>query len=162
METRILVVDDDMDYLELLQGKLAAAGYGRIHLECDPVKAASRIEKGADFDIALLDLTMPGMDGIALLEFIKNTSPRTECIMVTAVNEAKTAVECMKKGAYNYLVKPVANDDLVFSIKRALERKRLLDILDIKKKKTLPKLANPKPFKSIVTRSPSLLRILKR
>ena len=161
METRILVVDDDMDYLELLQGKLAAAGYGRIHLECDPVKAASRIEKGADFDIALLDLTMPGMDGIALLEFIKNTSPRTECIMVTAVNDARSAVDCLRKGAYDYLVKPIAQEDLVFAISRSLERKRLLDILDIKKSPTTPKLQQVEAFKPILTQSQALIRLLK-
>jgi two-component system, NtrC family, response regulator AtoC len=113
------------------------------------------------FDITVIDMNMPEMDGMELLGHIKRISPNTECIMVTAVNEAKIAVECLKKGAYNYLVKPVANEDLVFSIKRALERKRLLDILDLEKKKTLPKLSNPKPFKSIVTRSKNLLRILK-
>ena len=161
METHILVVDDDIDYLELLQGKLTTAGYRRIQLEHDPVKAASRIEKGADFDIALLDLTMPGMDGIALLEFIKNTSPRTECIMVTAVNDARSAVDCLRKGAYDYLVKPIAQEDLVFAISRSLERKRLLDILDIKKSPTTPKLQQVEAFKPILTQSPALIRLLK-
>ena len=155
------MVDDDTDYLDLLQAKLAAAGYRRTQLENDPVKAASRIEKGADFDIALIDLTMPGMDGIALLEFIKNTSPGTECIMVTAVNDARSAVDCLRKGAYDYLVKPVAQEDLVFAISRSLERKRLLDILDIKKSPTPPKLHQVEAFKPILTQSPGVVRLLK-
>lgn len=84
----------------------------------------------------MIDMTMPGMGGIELLEVIKNTSPRTECIMVTAVNEARVAVQCLNKGAYDYLVKTISQEDLVFSMKRTLERKRLLDILDIEKNKS--------------------------
>jgi len=161
METRIIIVEDDQDYLELLNGKLVAAGFRDIQSEHDSVKAASRFEKGTVFDIALIDMNMPGMDGIALLEFIKNTSPRTECIMVTAVNDARIAVECLKKGAYDYLVKPITQEDLIFSITRSLERKRLLDILDIKEGKSIPRLMNPEPFRPILTRSEIMRRLLK-
>jgi len=161
METRIIIVEDDFDYLELLNGKLVSAGFRSIRAEDDSVKAASLFEKGAVFDIALIDMNMPGMDGISLLEFIKNTSPRTECIMVTAVNDARVAVECLKKGAYDYLVKPITQEDLVFSITRSLERKRLLDILDIKKGKSVPRLMNPEPFRLILTRSEKMRRLLK-
>ncbi len=83
-------------------------------------------------------MTMPDMDGIKLLEMIKNISPRTECIMVTAVNEARVAVDCLKRGAYDYRVKPIAREDLALSIHRALERKRLLDVLDVKKRLPCP------------------------
>lgn len=161
MNNTILLVDDDRDYLDILKSGLRAAGFTKVTLEDTPQKALQSFQAGAMFDITVIDMNMPEMDGIELLGHIKRISPHTECIMVTAVNEAKTAVECMKKGAYNYLVKPVASDDLVFSIKRALERKWLLDILDLKKKKTLPKLVNPKPFKPIVTRSHAVQRILK-
>lgn len=101
------------------------------------------------------------MNGLEVLETIKNISPRSECIMVTAVNEARVAVECLNKGAYDYLVKPVSQEDLAFSMKRVLEKKRLLDILDIEKSPTLPQLINPAPFKPIVTRSQKVLRVLK-
>jgi DNA-binding NtrC family response regulator len=81
--------------------------------------------------------------------------------MVTAVNEARIAVECLKKGAYDYLLKPVSREDLIFSMKRALEKMRLVDILDIGKSRTLPRLKNAEPFKPILTRSAKVLRILK-
>lgn len=81
--------------------------------------------------------------------------------MVTAVNEARVAVQCLNKGAYDYLVKTISQEDLVFSMKRTLERKRLLDILDIEKSKTLPQLVNTEPFKPIVTRSQKVLKVLK-
>ena len=161
MDTAIMIVDDDWDFLDILQQKLLDAGFRNITVEDDPLKAADLIENGAFFGIALIDTTMPEMDGIELLAVIKHTSPRTECIMVTAVNEARVAVECLKNGAYDYLVKPISREDLIFSIKRTLERKRLLDILDIEKGKILPKLANAAPFKPIITRSEKVLRVLK-
>jgi len=161
MNNSIILVDDDLDFLETLKKRLINSGFKNIHTEDDPLKAALLFEKGEVFDIALIDMTMPGMNGIELLETIKTMSPRTECIMLTAVNDARNAVECIKKGAYDYLLKPIAQEDLVFSMQRTLERKRLLDILDIEKSKTLPRLINPEPFKPIVTQSHKVLRILK-
>ena len=161
MNNPLILVDDDIDFLETLKRRLENFGFKKIRTEKDPLKAAFLFEKGNVFDIAMIDMTMPGMDGIELLETIKNISPKTECIMVTAVNEARVAVECINKGAYDYLVKPISQEDLVFSMKRTLERKRLLDILDIEKSKTLPKLTHTEPFKPIVTRSERVLRVLK-
>jgi len=161
MDTSVLIVDDDLDFIDILQGKLGVAGFRNITTEDDPKKAAALIENGAVFDIALIDMTMPEMDGIELLEIIKSASPRTECIMVTAVNDARVAVECLKKGAYDYLLKPVTRGDLIFSMQRTLERKRLLDILDIEKGKGLPRLADEIPFRPIITRSNRVRRLLK-
>src|SRR4030042_5859886 len=137
METRIIVVDDDWDYLELLKGKLISSGFQNIRIEDDPLKAKSLFESGRIFDIALVDVTMPAMNGLELLEAIKNISPRTECVMITAINDARLAVECMKKGAYDYLVKPISREDLVFALNRTMERTRLLDILDIGKSRKM-------------------------
>ena len=162
MDTEILIVDDDRDYLDILRGKLLSAGFKNITAMDDPTKAAFLIEENnVSFDIALIDMTMPEMGGLTLLEIIKTTSPRTECIMVTAINEARVAVECLKKGAYDYLVKPISQEDFVFSMRRTLEKKRLLDILDIEKGKVLLQLSNPTPFKPILTRSKNVLRVLK-
>jgi len=161
MQNKIIIIDDDLDFLEIIKGHLQKSGFKNIHTEDNPMKAASLFEEGKVFDIALVDMTMPEMDGLELLEIIKNISPRTECIMATAVNEARIAVECLNKGAYDYLVKPVSQGDLIFSMKRAMEKKRLLDILDIEKSQTLPQLVNKKPFKPIITRSQKVLRVLK-
>ncbi|MEJ2655860.1 MAG: response regulator, partial [Desulfobacterales bacterium] len=111
MEYKVIVIDDDLDFLEILKGYLLNSGFQNIRTEDNPLNAASLIEQGEDFDIALIDMTMPGIDGLNLLEIIKNISPKTECVMVTAVNEARIAVECLKKGAYDYLVKPVSRED---------------------------------------------------
>ncbi len=161
MLSSILVVDDDDDFMAILKIKLLKIGYPNVRLEVNPLKAAAAFSKGNCVDLALIDMTMPEMEGIELLEHIKNTCPTTECIMVTAVNEASVAVECLRKGAYDYLVKPVSSDTLAVAINRALERKRLLDILDIEKKSSLPKLVYADTFKPIVTQSPKMMRILK-
>jgi DNA-binding NtrC family response regulator len=161
MDNKIIIIDDDLDFLKIVKTHLLNTGFKNIRIEDNSITAVSLFEKGEVFDIALIDMTMPEMNGLEVLETIKNISPRTECIMVTAVNEARVAVECLNKGAYDYLVKPVSQEDIAFSMKRVLEKKRLLDILDIEKSPTLPRLINPEPFKPIVTRSQKVLRVLK-
>jgi len=161
MGSRIILVDDDRDYMELLADKLRSIGYDNLLLVDSPLEAAKAFDNGELFDLALIDMTMPDMDGMAMLSHIKNTSSGTEVIMVTAINEARTAVECLRRGAYDYLVKPVAKDVLALTLPRALERKRLLDILDLEKRQGHPELNNPEPFRPIITRHPGMLRILK-
>jgi len=161
MRARIIVVDDESDFLDSVRRGLITSGFKNVHTEIDPTKAAEIIESGNIFDIALIDITMPGLSGIDLMMTIKNLQPRTECIMITALDEARTAVDCLKRGAYDYLVKPISKEDLISSINRALERKRLLDILDLNKKKSIPKLNNTAAFAPIVTRNDKMLRILK-
>ena len=161
MYNSILVIDDEQDFLDSVRRVLNRSGFKKVRLVSDPHEAAAFFEAGASFDVALIDVSMPGLSGLELLELIKNTEPRTECIMVTAMNEARVAVECLKKGAYDYLVKPISRDDLVLVVKRALERQRLLEILECGKKKIPPKLLKRDAFSSIVTGSAKILRILK-
>ncbi|MDH3882723.1 MAG: sigma-54 dependent transcriptional regulator [Desulfobacterales bacterium] len=161
MSSSILVVDDERDFLDSVRRGLITSGIKNVRTEEDPRKAAAAFEEGEEFDIALIDVTMPDMNGIELLEVIKSTSPATECIMVTAVDEARVAIDCLKKGAYDYLVKPISKEDLVSAINRALERRRLIEILDLRKSTTLPRLINEKAFKPILTRTPDVMRVLK-
>ena len=161
MDNSIIVIDDEQDFLETIRRGLITSGFKNLVLENDSKKAASRHENGEEFDIALIDIFMPGMDGVELLQIIKSASPRTECIMITAVDEARVAVKCLRHGAYDYLVKPVSKEDLILTIRRALERKRLIDILELGKSSSVPRLSNVKAFKSIVTGSRKMRRILK-
>jgi DNA-binding NtrC family response regulator len=161
MDPRILLVDDDRDYLELSRNRLNACGFKAVDALEDPRQAAELFESNVTYDVAVIDVSMPEMDGQALLEVIKKTSPVTECIMVTAMNDARTAVNCLRKGAYDYLVKPVSEDEAIFAVKRALERKRLLDILHVEKSRQPPAFSHPAAFQPIITRSKGLLRVLK-
>jgi len=161
MGPRILIVDDDRDYLELSINRLNACGFKAVDALDDSRQAAELFESNVTYDVAVIDIGMPEMDGQALLEIIKKTSPATECIMVTAMNDARTAVNCLRKGAYDYLVKPVSEDEVIFAVKRALERKRLLDILHVEKSRQPPAFSHPAAFQPILTRSKGLLRVLK-
>jgi DNA-binding NtrC family response regulator len=161
MEPTILIVDDDRDFLDILAQRLRGLGFQHVVAEANPLKAANIFQSGNAVDLALLDMTMPDMDGIELLDIIKKTSPFTECIMITAVNEARTAVTCLRKGAYDYLIKPVTEADLALSIQRALEHKRLLDVLHIEKSGAVPQLKNQEAFQAIKTVSPRMRRVLK-
>lgn len=161
MKNRILVVDDEIDFIESVRRGLITSGFKGIQTESDPQQALAAVENGIPFEVALIDITMPGIDGVQLLEAIKKCQPQIECIMITALDEARTAVNCLKKGAYDYLVKPVSKENLILSIQRALERKRLLDIMNIGKIKSIPELKNPTAFAPIVTHNEQMARILK-
>ncbi|MCF8050115.1 MAG: sigma-54 dependent transcriptional regulator [Desulfobacterales bacterium] len=161
MEARIMIVDDDLDFLDLFARKLAECGFSDVWIEDSPERAAARFKAGERFDIAMVDMTMPEMEGIELVEKIKAASPRTECIMVTAVNEARVAVECLRRGAYDYLVKPIPKEDLALSLSRTLERRRLMALIDLGKQKKPPQLRHPEAFEKILTRSPKMMRLLK-
>jgi DNA-binding NtrC family response regulator len=161
MDNNVIVIDDEPDFLESVRRGLITSGIKNVRTEEDPRRAAAFFAEGGSFDIALIDITMPGMNGIELLELIKNSSPQTECIMITALDEARTAVKCMRRGAYDYLVKPLSKEDLVLSVNRALERKRLFEILSLRKQRGMPKLKHPEVFKPIVTESANVLRVLR-
>ncbi|MFO7555172.1 MAG: sigma-54 dependent transcriptional regulator, partial [Desulfobacterales bacterium] len=161
MDYRIIVVDDDPDFLESIQRGLTISGFKKVSIYQDPLEVANLVEQGEDFGIALIDVTMPGMNGIELLELIKTYQPHTECIVLTAVGDVRVAVNCLKKGAYDYLVKPISRDDLVVSLNRAIEKKRLMDIVNIGKSREAPDLVHPEAFRQIVTGILAVQRILK-
>ncbi len=161
MNNHILVIDDEEVFLRSVKRVLRNFGYQKITLETNPEKAVALFGKEEVYDVAMIDVTMPVMDGITVLDKIKSIAPETECIMVTAVNEADVAVKCLKKGAFDYLVKPVTQQDLELCLRNATERKRFMEILHLNKSPHIPKLSDKSAFKSIVTRSPKMMKLLK-
>lgn len=161
MNTSILIVDDEIDFLDSISRVLKRAGYKNVRRDQDPRTTVASLEKGELFDIAILDITMPYITGMQLLEIIKNKSPNTECIMLTALNDARTAAECIKSGAYAYLVKPVHGDDVLNIISRAMERRRYLEILNLNNTKVLPDINDKVAFQKFRTRSERVVRLMK-
>ncbi len=122
---KILIVDDEEVSLASVKRILKWHGVKNVEI-CDNGKeAVKRICQG-NFDIVLLDLLMPEVDGMQVLESTKPFCPQTEFIILTAVDDIPTTVKAMRQGAYDYLVKPVDNELLFLSIERAYERKGLL------------------------------------
>jgi DNA-binding NtrC family response regulator len=127
---RILIVDDEEVSLTSVRRILKWRGIRNVEI-CDNGKEAIKRIKEEDFDIVLLDLLMPDVDGIQVLENTKPFRPQTEFIILTAVDDIPSTVKAIRLGAYDYLVKPVDNELLFLSIERAYERKGLLAGLSV-------------------------------
>ncbi len=155
---KILVVDDEQVALSSVQRLLKRRGYGKVEV-CSNGREAIGVIKQKDFDIVLLDLLMPDVDGLQVLETTKPVKPQTEFIILTAVDDISTAVKTVRLGAYDYLVKPVDNERLFLSIERAYERRGLLAGL-AGSCTGKDKMAAPKAFSSIITQSPRMIELL--
>ena len=158
---KILVIDDEEKFLKTLGRSLSRAGIVEPWLETDPENAVSWLEDGIDVDVAIIDVRMPKMDGLDVLEAIKRISPDTECLMLTGMNDSDIAMQCINKGAYDYLTKPVTNTDLMVTLNNALEHKRLKNTIDINKEQFPTGFEIGDAFRPIVTRSSSVFKILK-
>jgi len=121
---RILIVDDEESQRKPLAGFLEKQGFDVTTAASGP--EALEVCQERHFEIALIDLKMPEMDGIELLGKLKEKSPEMQVIMMTAYGSVETAVEAMKLGAYNYVGKPINLDELKLNINRALESHHLL------------------------------------
>jgi two-component system, NtrC family, response regulator AtoC len=120
----ILVVDDEEIVRESLSSWLEEDGYDVVTAE-NGVKALERLPQ-KDWTLVLVDLKMPGMDGIQLMEEIRKSRPDQIILIMTAFATVDTAVNAMKKGAYDYLVKPFNPEDLSLSIRKIVEHQRLV------------------------------------
>jgi len=151
--SRILVVDDEKSMRDFLAIMLKKEGH-------DVVTAANGTDAlkaihGEIFDLVISDVKMPGMDGIAVLKSIKEISPETVVIMITAFATAETAVEAMKLGASDYIFKPFKNDELKLIIDNSLEKRFL------KKENTLLKreMESRAGFENFVGKSEAMQKV---
>jgi len=120
---KVLVVDNEKSMRDFLSIVLKKEGYF-VETAEDGDQALKLLEKDI-FDLVLTDMKMPRMSGLDLLKALKDLSPETIIIMMTAYASAETAVEAMKEGAYDYLTKPFQIDEVKLIIKNALERRKL-------------------------------------
>ena len=129
----ILIVEDNYDTQLLISSILRENGY-QTFLVSDGKEVISRF-KSYKPDIVLLDIQLPGKDGISILKKIKEIDQNTLVIMISGTRGIKNIVETIKLGAYDYVRKPFDQDELLISIKRALKTKELnQQITDLKKK----------------------------
>jgi DNA-binding NtrC family response regulator len=120
---RVLVVDDEADFLEtivmrLRRRKIDATGV-------DGGKKALEIVENERFDVVVLDVLMPGMDGIETLKLLKKKKPFIEVIILTGHGSVESGLQGMQFGAFDYIMKPADLDELLEKIQQACERKRI-------------------------------------
>ncbi|RKY88382.1 sigma-54-dependent Fis family transcriptional regulator [candidate division KSB1 bacterium] len=124
-KAHILVVDDEKAMCLGLSEILTSEGY-EVEITCSSDEALKKIND-EDFDLVITDLKMPGISGMEVLEKVKQITPDTIVIVLTAYATVGSAVEAMKKGAYDYIPKPFKIDEIRFIVRRAIEQKRLAD-----------------------------------
>ena len=129
---KVLLVDDEREFVALLNQRLTKRNYSVtfVHSGKD---ALAHLEKTKDIEVVILDVKMPGLDGIETLKLIKEKWPLIEVIMLTGHSTLDSAIDAIKIDANDYLLKPIEIEQLVSKIKKAVCRKRHRDklILDV-------------------------------
>jgi two-component system OmpR family response regulator len=118
---RVLVVDDELDFRDALKGRLQVRGYS-VNGAQDGDKALELIRNG-DFDVVILDILMPRMNGLECLKEIKQLKPSVEVILLTAHDSVQAGVEGLQLGAFDHVMKPVPIEELLEKMELAYERK---------------------------------------
>ena len=121
---KILVVDDEEDQEDLITQRFASKDYLREYefvFARDGLKGLQLIKDHADIDIALLDINMPEMDGLALLEKIKQLNPVLRSVMLSAYSDMSNISDALNRGAFAFLNKPIDLNELEITIKKAIE-----------------------------------------
>jgi two-component system, OmpR family, response regulator CpxR len=122
MNIKVLLVDDEEQFVEVLAERLETRGF-QVNTAFNGDEAITFVDEH-DVDVVILDVQMPGRDGIETLQEIKRMRPITEVIMLTGHATVETAIQGMKLGAYDYLMKPTDTAELVEKITKAQKRKK--------------------------------------
>jgi two-component system response regulator AtoC len=151
--TRILIVDDDPLIRRQLEGLYASHSY-RVDSAATVQEALEKL-RDSEFSLAVVDLKIPGSDGITLTSEIREHWPGVDVIMITGYGSIKGAVDAMRHGACDYITKPFEPDDILLATQKVVERRRLLDEIEYLRKQ----LEDRYTFANMVSRDPSMLEV---
>ncbi|MDX9714047.1 MAG: sigma-54 dependent transcriptional regulator [Dissulfurispiraceae bacterium] len=153
---KVLIVDDDSNLLELLSMRLSTAGYEPA--ACADEKTALKTLHDSIFDLAIVDLQLENTDGITLMQDIHAECPDLPVIILTAHGSIESAVDAMKKGAFNYLTKPFNPKELLMQAERAMENRKLTT--ELKRLKGL--IGQQYEFSNIIAKSDEMHSLLQK
>ena len=157
----ILLVDDEQAFLFSAENVLISNGLTNVKTVCDSTTVMNLLTQ-EEFSVIVLDINMPVISGMELLPLIVEKYPRTPVVIITAVNDVESAVQCIKAGAFNYILKPVDDARLVTTIRGGLDLKDVRDEnIRLKDYLLRDKLVHPEAFAHIITKSPSMRAIFK-
>ncbi len=154
MAADILLVDDESSLLRVTQVRLRNAGY-QVETAGSGEYALEVLEK-QPFPLVITDLMMPGMSGLDLMARVRASHPDTAVIVVTAFGTVETAVAAMKAGAFDYLTKPIDGDELLLTVRRALEHLRMREEIQVLRTSLDKKYG----FENIIGKSNALMYVL--
>ena len=158
MKESILLVDDELTYLELLKSILLQEGYTNVITESNPLNVPN-ILRTQKIDLILLDIYMPQMNGLQLLEQITPEYPNIPVIIVTAIDDKEIALEAIKFGAYEFIIKPPDTDRLLLTIRRAIGYKLLEKERDVLRSEIVVPKTDDNKFANIITDSETMQRV---
>ncbi|MBK7230092.1 MAG: sigma-54-dependent Fis family transcriptional regulator [Ignavibacteriales bacterium] len=158
MKETILLVDDELSYLELLKSILQQEGYTNVITESNPLNVPDLL-RTQHIDLILLDIYMPQMNGLQLLEQITPEYPNIPVIIVTAVDDKEIALEAIKFGAYEFIIKPPDTDRLLLTIRRAIGYKLLERERDVLRAEGSVQKVDDNKFANIITDSDTMHRV---
>jgi two-component system response regulator PilR (NtrC family) len=150
----ILVIDDEEIMREILDALLTREGY-HVRLAASAVEGIE-LAKSVPFDAVIVDVMMPGMDGIAALDELKKLDEELPVLMITAFASVETAISAMKRGAFDYITKPFKNDEVLVVVRNAVERHQL-KAENTALRQTLQ--AQHQSFAGIIGRSPRMKQV---
>jgi two-component system response regulator PilR (NtrC family) len=150
----ILVIDDEEIMREILDALLTREGY-RVQLASSGEEGIE-LARSAPFDAVIVDVMMPGLDGIATLEELKKIDDELPIVMITAFASVETAIAAMKRGAFDYITKPFKNDEVLVVVRNAVERRQLV-AENTALRQTLQ--AQSQRFSGIIGRSPRMKQV---
>ena len=124
MAERILIVDDEIDMLELLELIITDRTEYEVVTTNTPLEVPDLLKK-QPFDLMITDLRMPDIDGIELIEMVKQVDDQLPFIIITAYGTIESAVEAMRKGAFDYITKPFRQEQILLTIEKVMKWRRL-------------------------------------
>ena len=154
----ILIVDDEPSYLELMKDFLNQEGYANVITESNPLNVLPLLDR-TDIDLILLDIFMPEMNGLELLEKIYAVYPGIPVVVITAVHEVQIALKAIKLGAYEFITKPPDTDRLLLTIRRALDTKFLESERDSLRRALFEHKPGRRIFSDIITDAPVMHKV---
>jgi DNA-binding NtrC family response regulator len=125
LRASVLLVDDEQDFLQVLKSRLQARGL-EVTIASSGEQGVKEVEVGHQFDLIILDLAMPGMDGLETLRQIKSRQPEAEIMMLSGRGTIRNSIEAMKLGAVDFLEKPLELNKLLSKIGQAKKNRMLM------------------------------------
>ena len=160
VSSRILIVDDEPQVLEMIAAVLRSGGYAELKM-CNDAREVRKLLAFEEFDLLLLDLNMPNLSGKQILSLVREEHPDIPVIIISGLAEVALAVECMKQGVFDYLVKPVERSKLLATVCRALEIRELQrENTSLKRHLLMRQLQNPEAFRDIIFQDEKMLSLL--
>lgn len=152
----ILIVEDEKINRVTLEDALAGAGYSVA--SCGSAEEGTKLARQNGFSLAIVDLKLPGMDGMGFLESVRESAPHVEVILITAYGSIPLAVQAMKSGAYDFLTKPFSTEELILKVGRFFETQRLKEE-NVTLRKEIEKVYS---FEELVARSPKMQEVFEQ